>query len=75
MGYDYPDREAVAKYRKIRRKLELKRLATPLTNDEFADLPGELKECFHYVDYYDDVQEEEPSKINADEELDLSYLG
>ena len=49
----------------------MKRLATPLTDAEYRDLPSELKECFHYVEYYG---EKHRSKINADEELELSYL-
>jgi len=52
IGYDYPNAISVARSRKIRRKPNMKRLATPLTDAEYRELPTELQECFIKVDYW-----------------------
>lgn len=55
IGYDYPDARSVARSRKIRRKLGMPRLASPLTDAEYRELPSELKDCFIKVDYYESI--------------------
>lgn len=78
-GYDYPDAQAWSRARSLCMQFGYC-VETPLSEAEYQSLPLELRQCFHSVDYWPcgrhsaHKQLGPRESIDADEDIDLSYL-